>query len=404
MNKDPFKNLKVGDTAFVEKHITKEDVELFAKLSGDYNALHMDEEFAHRTQFSQRVVHGFLHASLLSTLVGMKMPGHGALFLSQEISFTNPVFINDTVKAIGTIERIFESTRIIEMKTEVLNQDNLPVIQGRARIRVLRLPEWANEHQKKETMFMGKLLEGKVVLVTGASRGIGKAIAKRLSENGAFVWINYNKSEQTANQTVEEIRNSGGLCELIKADVTVQNDIDRMLEKIAERGNLDVLVNNAGPAIKSASFENISWDNMLIAYEQIVGSVFMVTKTFIGKLKENKGKIINIITSAALGRTAYNWLPYVTAKSALIGFSKNIAQELGPSGVRVNMVSPSLVDTDLVVGIPEKYRQMMISQTPLRRIATVDDVAGTVLFLASNLSDFITGDNILVTGGQIMSL
>jgi 3-oxoacyl-[acyl-carrier protein] reductase len=172
---------------------------------------------------------------------------------------------------------------------------------------------------------MGKLLEGKVVLVTGASRGIGKAIAKRLSENGAFVWINYNKSEQTANQTVEEIRNSGGLCELIKADVTVQNDIDRMLEKIAERGNLDVLVNNAGPAIKSASFENISWDNMMIAYEQIVGSVFRVTKTFIGKLKENKGKIINIITSAALGRTAYNWLPYVTAKSALIGFSKNIA-------------------------------------------------------------------------------
>ena len=91
------------------------------------------------------------------------------------------------------------------------------------------------------------------------------------------------------------------------------------------------------------------------------------------------------------------------AKSAILGMSKNLAQELGPRGIRVNMVSPSLVDTDLVANIPERIRQMTVSRTPLRRLATVDDVAGVVLFLASRYADFVTGDNVLVTGGDVMA-
>lgn len=403
MDKDPFKNFKVGDTASVEKKIKKEDVEAFAKLTGDYNALHMDDEFAARTPFSQRVVHGFLHASLLSTLVGMKMPGHGALYLSQELNFVNPVFIGDTIKVCGTIEKIFEPSRVIEMKTEALNQNGVPVIQGKAKVRVNRLPECNNETRGKGVISVSKLLDGKVALVTGASRGIGKAVAETLAANGAFVWLNFNKSEQAAESILSGIRDLGGAGEAIKADVTKQEDIDAMFEKISGKGDLDILVNNAGPFIKSSSLEDISWDYMSEAYEKIVGSVFRVTHKALPKLKETKGKIVNIISSAALGRTAYNWLPYVTAKSALIGLSKNIAQEIGPSGVCVNMVSPSMVDTDLVSGIPERYRQLTVSQTPLRRLATVDDVAGAVLFLSSNLSGFITGDNILVTGGQIMT-
>ena len=109
-----------------------------------------------------------------------------------------------------------------------------------------------------------------------------------------------------------------------------------------------------------------------------------------------------MLAAAVLGRTAHNWLPYVTAKGALLSFSKNLAQELGPSGVRVNMVSPSLVDTDLVSNVPEKIRQMTVGRTPLRRLATAEDVAGAVLFFASPYAEFITGDNMLVTGGEVM--
>lgn len=402
MSRDPFENIKIGYSASVEKKITKEDVETFAQLTGDYNALHMDDEFARKSQFSQRIVHGFLHASLLSTLIGMKLPGQGALYLSQNINFINPVFIGDTVKVTGIVEKIFSSTRILEIRTEGVNQQGIKVLTGKAKVRVLKLSEWAENERKREGINMSNLLEGKTALVTGASRGIGKAIAKTLAANGAFVWLNYNKSERAAIELKSEIQQAGGICEIVKADVTIQSEIDVLIDKIAEKGKLDILVNNAGPVIKSARFEDIIYEDIMSAFENIVGSVFKVTKAVLPYLKETKGRIINIVTSAALGRTAYNWLPYVTAKSALIGFSKNLAQELGPLGIRVNMVSPSMVETDLISGVPERYKQMIISQTPLRRLATVNDVANAVLFLASDLSDFITGDNILVTGGQIM--
>ncbi|WJW76707.1 SDR family oxidoreductase [Thiohalobacter sp. IOR34] len=399
---DPITKLFVGYEDSVRKTITREDVDAFARLSGDYNELHMDDEFAAKTQFEQRVVHGFLHASLLSTLVGMKIPGHGALYLSQEIDFTGPVFIGDTVVATGTITAIDKVTRVIEMDTLIRNQHGDVVLRGKARSKVLRLSEWRGKDEEKRELEMSNLLEGKIALVTGSSRGIGSEIAKTLAANGAMVWINYARSKGAANDTVACIQEMGGKAEIVKADVCSEEEVVSMMETIQAAGGMDILVNNAGPKIASGTFAQWSWEDMASSFESIVGSAFRVTQLALPLLKERQGKIINMISSAALGRTAYNWLPYVTAKSALIGMSKNLAQELGPSGINVNMVSPSMVDTDLVADVPERFRKMMVSQTPLRRMATTNDVAGAVLYLSSPLSDFVTGENILVAGGQVM--
>jgi 3-oxoacyl-[acyl-carrier protein] reductase len=127
---DRLTELYIGYADSLSRTITAEDVAAFAKLSGDYNALHVDDEFAARTEFEQRVVHGFLHASMLSTLVGMKIPGRGALYLSQTIDFTRPVFIGDTVEARGTIESIDQNTRVIGVRTEILNQRGDCVLRG----------------------------------------------------------------------------------------------------------------------------------------------------------------------------------------------------------------------------------------------------------------------------------
>ena len=131
---DRLDELDVGQTERVERTITAADVAAFAALSGDFNALHVDPEFAARTEFGQPVAHGFLHASLLSNLVGMKIPGPGALYLSQSIEFSAPVFIGDRLEARATIESIDRDTRIVTLATETLNQKGVPVMRGKARV------------------------------------------------------------------------------------------------------------------------------------------------------------------------------------------------------------------------------------------------------------------------------
>jgi 3-oxoacyl-[acyl-carrier protein] reductase len=399
---DRLLELKLGQTETLSRCIAAEDVATFARLSGDYNALHIDEEFAARTEFAQRVVHGFLHASLLSTLVGTKLPGRGALYVSQSIEFTRPVFIGDTLEARATVEKIDEETRLITLRTQITKADGTCVLRGTALVKLLRLAEERPRQPDMTPIPKGRLLEGRTALVTGGSRGIGRAIARLFADQGASVWINYHRSRTAAETLEKEILDAGGICRLIRANVMDDADIRRLAADIVASGELDILVHNAGPKIKSAAFSELAWGDLRSAYEEIVGSAFRVTQALLPSLKQSKGKIIAILTSAALGRTSYHWLPYIAAKSALHAMSKNLAQELGPQGVTVNMISPSLVDTDLTANIPDRVRHAMVSRTPLRRLATVEDVAGAALLLASPYASFITGENLLVTGGETM--
>lgn len=399
---DRLLELEVGQRASLARTITAEDVADFARLSGDRNALHLDEEFAVRTEFGQRVVHGFLHASLLSTLVGTKLPGRGALYVSQSIAFTRPVFIGDTVEASAVVEAIDIETRLVTLRTEIARSGGDVVMRGTAMVRVLRLAEEKPRDTSRPAACAAGLLEGRVALVTGASRGIGRATAALFAGNGAKIWINYHKSRTAAEDLAQSIAEVGGSCRLVQADVTREEDIARMMDEIADDGGLDILVNNAGPKIVSRPFARLEWQAVSEAYEQIVGSAFRVTQAALPALKTSRGSIITVLSTAALGRTAHNWLPYVAAKSALLAMNKNLAQELGPDGVRVNTISPSMVDTDLVSDVPDRMRQMTVSGTPLRRLATPEDVAGAALMLASPYAGFVTGENLLVTGGAYM--
>jgi 3-oxoacyl-[acyl-carrier protein] reductase len=398
---DRLLTLRVGQTERLSRTITADDVAAFARLSGDYNALHLDDEFATRTEFTHRVVHGFLSASLLSTLIGMKLPGKGALYLSQSIEFTRPVFIGDTVEACATIEQIDVETRVVTLRTEIMKSPNQCVLRGSARVKVLRVPEETRSSPAELTNNSG-LLAGRVALVTGGSRGIGRAVARLFAEHGARVWVNYNKSQSAAESLEREIGAAGGWCRAIRADITKADEVIRLVQDVTEEGDLHILVNNAGPKIKSGTFDSFAWEDLARAFDEVVGSAFHVTKAALPALRRTQGCVITILSSAALGRTAHGWLPYVVGKSALLALSKNLAQEIGPDGVRVNLISPSMVDTDLVANVPDRIRGMIVSRTPLRRLATPADVAGAALLLASPYASFITGENLLVTGGETM--
>ena len=250
---------------------------------------------------------------------------------------------------------------------------------------------------------------GKTVLITGASRGIGAAIAEAFAAENASVVVNYLQNVQAAEATVAACNAKGGNALAVQADVTDPVEARRLVAKTEDVfGKIDVLVHNAfAPFIFSAEQRKLFWDLDWDAFQaQIDGSVKaahgMVQAVLPKMLERAEGTIITIATNL-IANPLVPYHDYTTAKSALVGFSRNLSMELGPLGIRVNTVCPGLVyPTAASRHVKEKLKTSLIAQTPMRRIATPEDVAGPVLFLASSWARFMTGQTLYVDGGVIM--
>ncbi|NBW78608.1 MAG: SDR family oxidoreductase [Betaproteobacteria bacterium] len=248
-----------------------------------------------------------------------------------------------------------------------------------------------------------------VVLVTGASRGIGAAIARAFAAEGAFVVVNY-LSHHTQAQAVEAgCRQAGGDAWALAADVRSKSAVDEMVQRVvAELGRVDVLVNNAFAPYRfdpeqRQRFWELGWGAYQAQIDGAVQSCFHMCQAVLPAMRQRlKGSIINLV-SDLVEQPVVPYHDYATAKSALVGFSRHLAAELGPLGIRVNCVAPGLVvPTDSSRATREAVQSSIAAQTPLRRLATPEDVAGPVLFLASEWSSFITGQTLLVDGGLVM--
>ncbi|NLX70899.1 MAG: 3-oxoacyl-[acyl-carrier-protein] reductase [Clostridiales bacterium] len=245
-------------------------------------------------------------------------------------------------------------------------------------------------------------LKGSTALITGASRGIGRAIALYLAELGAQVAVNYASSEDDAHEVVELIKNKGGRAVAIKADVADVQDVESMFGKVLnEFGDLHILVNNAG----------INRDGLLIRMKQEdwdavldtnLRGVYNCSKEAARiMIRKRRGKIINISSVVGVSGNA-GQSNYAAAKAGIIGFSKAIARELAPRNIQVNVVAPGFIKTDMTDRLPERVKQEMLNQIPLGRYGKPNEVAYIVGFLASDKSQYITGQVIHVDGGMIM--
>ncbi|GGF89526.1 3-oxoacyl-ACP reductase [Azorhizobium oxalatiphilum] len=250
----------------------------------------------------------------------------------------------------------------------------------------------------------------RVILVTGASRGIGAAIAQAFAAEGGLVIVNYRENAQAAEAVVAECRQLGGEALAIAADVTSPEAVAAMAEQIGqEAGRLDVVVNNAFAPYRfdpdqRARFWETPWEAYGRQFEGAVKATYTVSLAMLPLLERRGGASIINIASDLVTRPSIPYHDYTTAKAALVGFSRNLAAELGPLGIRVNCVAPGLVcPTDASAATKEEVRETLIAATPLRRIATPTDVAGPVLFLASEWSGFITGQTLHVDGGLVMA-
>jgi 3-oxoacyl-[acyl-carrier protein] reductase len=233
-------------------------------------------------------------------------------------------------------------------------------------------------------------LEGKTALVTGASRGIGRAIAVELAQAGASVVIGYRSGVEEAEVLAQEL---GGRA--IRADVSDPEEAKRLVE---EAGDLDVLVNNAG-LTRDGLLARMPDEDWRTVIETNLSSVFYTCRAVTrGMMKKRAGAIVNV--SSIVGVHG-NWgqTNYAASKAGIIGFTKSLARELGSRGVRVNVVAPGYVRTQLTDVLPEEATAAMLQNTPLGRLGEPGDVAGAVRFLCSDDASFITGEVLLVDGG-----
>lgn len=246
-------------------------------------------------------------------------------------------------------------------------------------------------------------LQGKVALVTGAGRGIGRAMAGLFAEEGAKVVINYSRSEKEASSLAEEIKKRGGEALLVKADVSRSEEVEEMVRRTLERfGRIDILVNNAGIAIQAAFLD--STEEMLDkTISTNLKSAYLCSKEVAPvMLRQKRGKIINIASVSALAqRSALLNTPYAASKAGVIGLTRSLAVNLAPE-INVNAMCPGVIETDMTAYLTPEMRRMRIEETPLKRTGKPEEIARAALFLASDESDFITGEILTVAGGRGM--
>ena len=245
-------------------------------------------------------------------------------------------------------------------------------------------------------------LKGRTALVTGASRGIGRAIALALAKEGADVAVNFVSSEGPAKQVVEQIQKMGRRALLAQADVADYPDTYRMAQDVLrEFGRLDILVNNAGVNSDKTfvKMDHASWKRVV---DINLGGVFNCTKVFVDQmLKQKYGRVVNI--TSVIGQIGnFGQANYAASKAGVAALTKSLAKELASKNITVNAVAPGFVETEMVDAIPEKVKQKLLDQIPMKRFGKSEEVARACVYLCSQDGDYITGAELSINGGLFM--
>ena len=339
---------------------------------------------------------------LFSTSVGICLPGASATFLEFSADSEGEVELDLLYRLQAKVVHRSLSTRVVKKSITIseVEGDRRELLHGTASALVNAPSRRMPTMQDLKSSALDSGLKGKVVLITGASRGVGETTAKLFGLLGAKVIVNYHRGADDAARIVEEIRAEGGDAMAAPADVSHPGEVGSLVRLGVEKyGTIHILVNNAVRDYRPIPFLDLSWEEIQKDLDVVAKGAFLCCQQVIPlMLAQGAGKIINI-SSVAVDNPPVDQTKYVMAKSALVGLTRSLSIEYAARSIQINVVVPNFVETDLVAHIPDGFRQKIARDTPMQRLASPIEVAQAVVFLASSFSSFTTGQKIMVTGG-----
>lgn len=376
----------VGDTRSIIHRFTQDEILEFAKLTGDRNPLHVDRDYAQRSLMGGQVVHGMLAASFVSTLIGMEIPGNGALWNQFEIRWRKPIRIGTELNIIATVCAVTRSTQTLDLEIRAISTtDDKLYFEAKAKVTMMDEP---SERQTGD-------VRGKRVLITGASGDVGFAIASRLAGEGATILAWGQDRERFAARPPFARSIAFRAVDLQDVEAT-----RRAISAELSEGPISAYVHAAAAAHSLHSYVD-SYESLKSHWKIGVESFYIVSSALVQQMP-SQAMIVAVLSQAVYDAPPVKYAAYLSAKMALWGLVKSMAQEFGPRGIRVNAVSPSMMNTAYTADIPPRIKQIEAAKNPLRRMCEPVDVADAVAYLCGPGAAFVNGINLPVTGGANM--
>ncbi len=392
-----------GAEATLAVDVSEALVRSFAELTGDSNPLHFDDDFARARGFSGRVAHGMSYASFISTLIGMHVPGPGALWISQSVRFVAPVYPGDRLLLTGRVTGVDTRARVLRLAVTAQNAQQQRVLEAECEIMVPRPKGAVVEHAAGSQAPAVRKGQQRVVLLAGASGELGGAIAKTLARQGFAIGLAGRKAGRLT-ALAAEVGELGAPSSCIQMDLCDEKSVDAAVDQLeASLGQAEIVVHAASAPLESLPMKEVPAAQLARHVEvQAGGLLRLFQRCSAGMLQQGSGHFIYIGSTIVRGAPAKGLSAYAAGKAAAISLVRSIGVEYAPHGIRANTVSPYFLETGLNASVSEKTRHLAAAQVPMRRLARLEEIADAVAFLASDAGCFINGHDLVVDGGQTM--